>query len=76
MTTVSQANTAFILALWITANIMLAVLWDVICVWFATTDECYVSTHLSRWAKDFPVGVLAVGVFLGHILWQSHHKDN
>lgn len=76
MTALTQANTAFVLALWIIANVFVAVIWDVGCVWFATTDECYVSTHLSRWAKEFPVGVLALGVFLGHILWQSNHRNH
>lgn len=59
----------FGLSLWIVGNVLLIGVWDLYATLIAQDNMITVSYYLRAWARDFPVGVLAVGILLGHLIW-------
>jgi hypothetical protein len=72
----SAHHAGFILALGVIAQLAIAGIWDLVCLLLLDRGDCTVSTYLSRWAHDFPIGVLALGIILGHLIWTQHLPRN
>jgi hypothetical protein len=69
MTDHTQALIRFVLAIVLIAIIALIALWDAYCLIVVGNTNWSVSYYLSEWAKAFPLGILAVGIAIGHIVW-------
>lgn len=68
------ANVQLVLAMAILANLIFVFVWDIYC-WFQMPPGYSVSYIFYKWAKEFPLLPIAVGILLGHLFFPLRITD-
>ena len=60
------------LALWMLAQLVIIGLYDLWVTFVVRDQSLLVSSILREWSRQYPIGVVAVGMLLGHLLWPGN----
>lgn len=64
-----QRTVGLALAIYIVLSLLIVGIWDLYATLWVRDNAITVSAYLRQWAHDFPIGVLSIGVLIGHLVW-------